>query len=158
MTTPERDVAGVIAPPPVIFLATLIAGSALDWWWPVRLAGADAHAIRWVGMALVVVSLVLAALATREFRRARTSVRPDRPTSAIIRRGPFRLSRNPLYALAFVVLVGVALWRNSAAMLLMISPAFLIITKGVVEREERYLTRKFGDDYVAYTREVRRWL
>lgn len=152
----DDDVPGVIAPPPLIFLACLAVGLALRWRWPYRL---DPGGGSWVvGPALVGLGAILAGLAIREFLRARTSPRPDRPATAIIRAGPFRFSRNPAYLAMFLIHAGIGVWMNSLAVIAMVVPLFLIIRAGVVAREERYLERRFGQEYLAYKRSVRRWL
>ena len=68
------------------------------------------------------------------------------------------MTRNPAYLAMLLLLIGVALWMNSAAVLAMVVPLFLILDVGVVAREERYLERKFGQDYLDYKASVRRWL
>lgn len=150
------DRAGVVAPPPVIFLLTLVVGYVAHRLWPVALLSGPSR--RWVAMGLVAFAIGTTALAIREFRRANTSVRPDRATSAIVRTGPFARSRNPLYVSALTLLFGVALWVNSVTMALALIPAFVVLRSGVVLREERYLERKFGDEYLEYKQRVRRWL
>jgi protein-S-isoprenylcysteine O-methyltransferase Ste14 len=154
--TVDDDHSGVVAPPPLVFLACLGLGLGLHWRWPHALAPSGPWRV--AGPALVVAGGVLAGLAIREFLRARTSPRPDRPTTAIVRAGPFRFSRNPAYLAMLLILAGIALWMNSVAVLAMLVPLFVIIRLGVVAREERYLERKFGADYTDYKRSVRRWL
>ncbi len=154
--TSDADVAGVVAPPPLILLVCLGAGVAVDRGWPQPLGLSGSW--RLLGPGVVAGGLGLAGLAFREFVRAKTSPRPDRPTTAIIAQGPFCMTRNPAYLAMLLLLIGVALWMNSAAVLAMVVPLFLILDVGVVAREERYLERKFGQDYLDYKASVRRWL
>jgi protein-S-isoprenylcysteine O-methyltransferase Ste14 len=150
-----RDRPGVVAPPPLIFLLAFLLGLAGHRLWP--LAVLPGTSGRMVALLLACVAVGVSGLAVREFRRAATSVRPDRPTSAIVRSGPFGYSRNPLYVSALTLLLAAALWVNSVVMAAMLVPAFLVLRTGVVLREERYLERKFGDEYLDYKRITRRW-
>ena len=152
----ERDHAGVLAPPPLIYLAGILAGAGLQALRPMPfLPPAVAPAL---GVPLVAVALALFVLSIREFRRARTSVRPDRPTTTIIRTGPYRLSRNPIYLAMTLLHLGIAAWANSAWLLVTLAFTLGVMSAGVIAREERYLERKFGDAYRAYRSSVRRWL
>ena len=91
-------------------------------------------------------------------RLARTSPFPERPTTSLVVRGPFRFTRNPLYVSMSLVHTGVSVFANALWPLLFLVPAVLSIRYLVIAREERYLTRRFGADYGAYCRRVRRWL
>ena len=157
-TTParERDHAAVIAPPPLIYLVGILLGWGLQVLRPAPfLPPALAPA---VGIPLIAVALVLFVLSIREFRRARTSVRPDRPTTTIIRTGPYRFSRNPLYLALTLLHLGIAAWANSTWLLVTLAFTLGVMSAGVIAREERYLERKFGEEYRRYRSAVRRWL
>ncbi len=92
------------------------------------------------------------------FRRARTSILPVRPTSAVIEAGPYRYSRNPIYVGMFVIVVGAAIGLDSLWQFAALVALYAMLRWGVVAREEAYLTRKFGTTYQDYARRVRRWL
>ena len=106
----------------------------------------------------MVSAVAIIALSFREFAKAKTSVRPDRGADALIRTGPFRYSRNPLYVAVSFLIVGIAVWVNSLWVLVMLIPLFFVMSRAVIAREERYLERKFGQVYVDYKQSVRRWL
>jgi protein-S-isoprenylcysteine O-methyltransferase Ste14 len=80
------------------------------------------------------------------------------PALAIVERGPFAISRNPLYLslIALFTMIGVVL--ASPAFLVLVVPLVLVLHFGVVLREERYLDAKFGEAYRGYKARVRRWL
>ena len=95
-------------------------------------------------------------------RRDRAGHRPDglgrRSVLAIIQSGPFRISRNPVYLADTLCYVGVAILLNTAWPLLFLPVVLLVMHRGVILREERYLEQKFGDEYNSYKMRVRRWL
>ena len=154
--TATADHAHVIAPPPLIAAAAMLLGAGLHYLWPVPLWPWP-HA--WAPtVACFAAVLTLAVPAVRRIWRVRSSVLPHRATTALVTSGPFRFTRNPLYLAMGLLLAGVAFAVNSLAMLLVIVPWAVVMRHGVIAREERYLEGKFGEDYRAYCRRVRRWL
>ena len=76
----------------------------------------------------------------------------------IVRTGPYRVSRNPIYLAMSVLHLGVAIWANSAWLVATLAVAVALMAIVVVAREERYLEERFGADYLDYKASVRRWL
>jgi protein-S-isoprenylcysteine O-methyltransferase Ste14 len=72
--------------------------------------------------------------------------------------GPYRLSRNPIYLSMILLQVGVGIWTASLWFFILAAVCVALLTWGVILREERYLTRKFGDEYLSYKSRVRRWI
>jgi len=153
---PDRDISGVIAPPPLIFLAGLAVGFGLE----ALLPGSSVpDAVAWiVGGVLLLAGVALLFSFERAFHRKGTAANPWRPTTAIATEGPYRLTRNPAYLGMALVYVGIALCSEALWVLLPLPLVLAIIDRGVIAREERYLERKFGQEYVDYKRRVRRWL
>lgn len=152
----QKDHPGVIAPPPVLYGGALAAGAGLDWLIPLPLL--EAGAGRVPGIVLIVAGLALALWCAALFLRAGTGIQPHHPSTAIVTAGPYRFSRNPIYVALTAVSVGIALWANSAWMLGLIVPTLAVMQIGVVDREEKYLEAKFGEEYRAYKAQVRRWI
>ena len=89
---------------------------------------------------------------------AGTNVDPAKPALMIVRDGPFRFTRNPMYLALCLVQIALDLFLNDWITLLFVVPLALILYYGVILREERYLTAKFGEPYLQYKREVGRWV
>ncbi|MGI9388127.1 MAG: methyltransferase family protein [Methyloligellaceae bacterium] len=152
----EKDTAGVIAPPPLIFLVCLLIGIGLDAIWPVPFLQA---ALQYgLGLAFIVLSVALIVLVLREFSRAKTDISPYKPTMAIITTGPFAYTRNPAYLSLALLFIGIAAMADGLWIWAMVIPAMAIIHFFVVLREEAYLERKFGDGYRTYKASVGRWV
>lgn len=117
-----------------------------------------AQAARVLSLALLIFSLFVAFSAAGAMHRAHTSVLPMRPTTALVTSGPYRWSRNPIYIAEMGVYLAVAAWVNGWALVLLFPVLFLLLDRGVVRREEVYLRGKFGPEYEAYMRAVRRWV
>ena len=91
-------------------------------------------------------------------KRAGTDPIPFNPSTRIVAHGLYRFSRNPMYIGLALCTLGVAILVNSAWILLAVPVGLILIDRTVVTREERYLERKFGDEYLNYKRRVRRWI
>jgi len=152
-----RDHPGVIAPPPLVFAAFLAAGVL-----------ADRHVSGWT-LPQSVILAVLAVLfggagfvfltgALGLFRMAGTRPEPWQPTTTIVTGGVYRVTRNPMYVGMALACAALALAFGSPLALASLPAAVLVIHRGVILREERYLERKFGGAYLAYKASVRRWL
>jgi protein-S-isoprenylcysteine O-methyltransferase Ste14 len=109
-------------------------------------------------MLFVLASFPIAISALRVLRRAQTTFDTMKPTTAIVTAGPFRYSRNPLYGSLTLLYLGVASLINALWIVLLVVPLLVVIQRGVIGREEAYLERKFGEEYLNYKARVRRWI
>ena len=156
-SAPQRDISGVVAPPPLIFLAGLAVGICVGGAlaglvaFPTRLPGSSAESLLLAGLALLFSF-------ERAFTQKKTPANPWRPTTAIATDGPYRFTRNPAYLGMALVYVGIALCSQALWVLLPLPFVLAIVDRGVIAREERYLERKFGQEYLDYKRRVRRWI
>jgi len=155
----DTATAGVIARPPVLLLAGLLLGFALDWLLPLPFTLPWAGLVRWtVAASLVLIGLALASAGIRDFSRASTPVPTNQPTRALVTTGMHGWSRNPIYVGLFLIYGSLAVAGRSPWALILTLPLAVTIRYGVVAREEAYLERRFGDAYRAYKARVRRWL
>ena len=102
--------------------------------------------------------MALAAWFARTLHGADTTRRTDKPVSRLVQRGPFRYSRNPGYLSLTMIYAGIAILWNALWAILLVPLVVYVIQREVIEREERYLERTFGEEYLAYKRRVRRWV
>lgn len=158
METGARDTPGLIAPPPLILAVPL--GLALLWHRvrPLPLPAALNGPRRPLGIALIAGGLALGGWAMRTMRRAGTIPEPWHPATVLVTHGPFRVTRNPIYSGMIAVYLGITLLRNTLWSLLLLPVVLAVLRRGVIEREERYLTHRFSDAYTAYRARVRRWV
>ncbi|HEY7878878.1 MAG TPA: isoprenylcysteine carboxylmethyltransferase family protein [Gemmatimonadaceae bacterium] len=156
MSAPATDTPGVIAFPPLMVAGTLGLGLILHWLFPRHpFPAVPAH---FVGAVLVVSGAVLLAWGATTMRRAGTNIDPGQPALVIVTGGPFRFTRNPLYVATLVIYVGVTLLFNALWPFVLFVPLVILLDWGVIRREERYLTAKFGEPYLAYCARARRWV
>ncbi|TAM50991.1 MAG: isoprenylcysteine carboxylmethyltransferase family protein [Acidobacteria bacterium] len=149
----------VLIPPPVLFVAALLLGVVVHRIVPVAAAPPPAvPLLRLAGLALFVCSGVLAAASFVTLDRHRTTFRTDRPVSALVTSGPFRLTRNPMYLSLMILIAGVSALVNSFWPLALLVPVVVVVQRLAITPEERYLAELYGSAYGQYCRRVRRWL
>jgi protein-S-isoprenylcysteine O-methyltransferase Ste14 len=116
------------------------------------------HGSRPIGLVLCVLFAVWNGWTLATMAASRTAILPGGSTRTILDRGPFRFSRNPLYVGLIILDLGLALLWPSAWALLLVPVGIALLYWGAIAPEERYLSAKFGAEYDAYRRRVRRWL
>jgi protein-S-isoprenylcysteine O-methyltransferase Ste14 len=141
--------------PPLVYSASIMAGALLTWLLPLLVALPAAVPI---GGTTVFASILLFLFSVRALRAAGTPAHGNQPTANIVRTGPYRFCRNPIYLSFFVLQLGIALWISSIWMVATLIPAAAVVSRVVVPREERYLESRFGQQYSSYRDSVRRWL
>ncbi len=145
--------------PPLLFLAALVLGFALDRLLPLPLTHPELTSIGWTaGGALVALGIAIFAAGIRNFSRADTPVPSNQPVRALVTTGIHGWSRNPIYVGMLLLYAGIGIAARSPWVLLLALPLFVILRYGVVAREEAYLERRFGETYLDYKAHVRRWL
>jgi protein-S-isoprenylcysteine O-methyltransferase Ste14 len=151
--TPDNP--GVIAFPPLIWLVNTVISIFVHLFIRVPIMRYSFCLI--FGIALIILAPTLALSALRTMKAAGTNVHPSEPALTIVCGGPFRFTRNPMYLSLCLLQIALGFFLNWITLLFVV-PLALILHYGVVLREERYLTMKFGAPYLQYKRDVRRWI
>jgi protein-S-isoprenylcysteine O-methyltransferase Ste14 len=142
--------------PPLVYLISLAAGALVQIATPLSFLP-ETLALP-LGAPFVVLAIALFSYSVAKFRAAGTPVPARKPTTVIVRTGPYRFSRNPIYLAFSLLQLGIAIWVNSLWLLATLVAAVALINYVVIPREEQYLERRFGAQYSAYKASVRRWL
>ncbi|MEL7059667.1 MAG: isoprenylcysteine carboxylmethyltransferase family protein [Acidobacteriota bacterium] len=158
--TGERDAANVRVPPPLLVLAAIVGAAGLQRLWPLAPMVEVPAALRLSvgGMIIAVAVLVLGGWALALFRRGGQNPSPWMPTPTIETRGPYRVSRNPMYLGLVLVCCGAAIAKANLYLLALTPIVAWLLQRLAIVPEETYLEAKFGEEYLAYKRRVRRWL
>jgi protein-S-isoprenylcysteine O-methyltransferase Ste14 len=152
-----RATSGVRFPPPLYFLIPLVLSVATEYLFhsqhllPPLIAAC-------VGAAFIAVAVAFIASARVTMMRAGTSPIPFKPTTALVTGGPYRFTRNPMYVGMTLMYAGIAVWTQAIWAFVYLPIVLLAIRRLVIAREERYLTEKFGEVYLSYCKQVRRWI
>jgi len=155
---PDKDNAGVIAPPPLIFAGVFALALGIDIATSGPSLGLPDQARYIGGLALFLVGIALPLTAATRFRAAGTHVRPWKAATALVTSGIYRYTRNPMYLGMALIYVSFSVFADSVIALILLLPLLAVITYGVISREERYLEVKFGAPYREYKGKVRRWI
>ncbi len=147
---------GVIALPPLILAAAIAAGLILHFFWPAKFLP-RALAVP-LGILIVLGAVAIAVLAVREMRAAHTPLDVRKASTRIVTSGVFQKSRNPIYLGMVLLCAGIALLVDSLWLLVLALLLAGVLQKGVIEPEEAYLERHFGEEYLRYKAKVRRWI
>lgn len=153
----DKDVPGVIVFPPLIPLVVLVVGIALDWLFPLSLLAIPLALRVLIGAGLFALGGLSALTGNRAFKRIGTNVNPMQPALALAAQGIFAHLRNPMYVGMGLAVLGIAIGFALEWTLFALVVGALVMHFGVVLREERYLERKFGDDYRRYKQSVPRY-
>src|ERR1700716_2174716 len=153
---PEEDHPGVPIAPPLLFVLPILASLALEWFFPTSFVHG---ALRWVlGTLLVIAGIALNVGGFVTQKRAGTDPIPFNPSTRIVSHGLYRFTRNPMYLGFALCTFGLGTLVDSVWMLLAVPIGLILIDRIIITREERYLERKFGEEYLGYKRRVRRWI
>jgi protein-S-isoprenylcysteine O-methyltransferase Ste14 len=147
----EPDKPGIRVPPPPIYLLALLLGLLLDR--RMHVPFLPRGVARLLGLPLVGGGIALAAWFARTMRSADTTMYINKPVSRVVQDGPFHFSRNPGYLSLTMLYAGIAVLRNA-----LWAVVLLPVVVYVIEREERYLERTFGEEYLNYKARVHRWV
>jgi protein-S-isoprenylcysteine O-methyltransferase Ste14 len=152
----EADNAGVRFPPPFVYALGLLVGAGLSKLVPLTIIKSGWHAvIAWV---LLVATLAIFIPAFATFAQTRTPLAPNKPVNQLFESGIYSITRNPLYVALALLYLSISFAANSLWMLVLLIPVMVYIDIGVVRKEEQYLNRRFGAEYLTYQKRVRRWL
>ena len=156
MPNDEQDKAGAVAPPPLIYLGALVLGLLLNRRFPT--AFLPRTIARRLGWLLLSAGVLLLGWFEWTVRHAGTTDSPYEAVSHLVTQGPFNYTRNPAYLSMTIIYTAIATLANALWAIVLLPVALLVIQRGVIEREERYLEGKFGEEYLNYKARVRRWI
>lgn len=151
------DKTDFLIPPFALFYFYLVFAAAFHWPTVSRQVFFQSATIAWVGVLFCVAGLALLLWTLVSFGRSfRVGIDQDRPDQ-LITTGSFAISRNPIYVAFAIILLGQFLiFPNFILSIYLVAAAWLFHRQ--VLREEAFLQRHYGQEYVVYCRRVRRYL
>jgi protein-S-isoprenylcysteine O-methyltransferase Ste14 len=158
MEIDTKDHPSISIPPPLMFFAFLAIGFLLDFLFPVKIFQLSRVSRFVCGGILVTFSGYLALGSIIVLMRNKTPFDPSKPTVKIVRQGPFRFSRNPMYLALLLLIAAAAVFSGSLWLCLSVPALLIALDLTAVRPEEIYLERNFGARYLEYKARVRRWL
>jgi protein-S-isoprenylcysteine O-methyltransferase Ste14 len=145
--------------PPLIYLAAAIGGLVAEVNYPLPwVIGSTATVLQVLGAILGIGALAIDVIAAKTFAYHQTTILPHRAATTLITTGPYAWSRNPIYLGNTLLVLGAGLYFGKLWLVILAPAAAIITQKLAIEREERHLAEKFGQQWMDYTSKVRRWL
>lgn len=145
--------------PPIIYLAAIAVAVALGLLyhlpWITEPLSDLLYAAGWLAL-VGVVAIYYSAMQT--LKRAKTTIRPDRPSEHLVTSGAFSFTRNPIYFANTLLMIAVGLITANVWFIVLAVIAAYATQKLAIEREEKHLQARFGKKYIDYTKKVRRWI
>ena len=145
-------------PPPLIAIGLILVAWLLSYLWPSLTLSFTGQ--RFLAIACVAAGFGLDVLSLKHFWSHRTTVNPLKPeaTSSLVKSGPYRFSRNPMYLGLLMILIGAVIWFGNPIGVV-VTPLFVaLINRLQIIPEEVVMQSKFGEEFERYQAEVGRWL
>ena len=158
MEKKNQESAAIRIPPPFYFLFCLGAGLLLEYFLPIYSVDFPLILRRIIGVLFIFISGYFALNAFMVLIKNKTPFDTSKSTVKIVKTGAFKYSRNPLYLSLLLLLSGVAVFISSIWLLFAVPILFLLLLFLAVLPEEKYLSQKFGREYLDYMKKVRRWI
>lgn len=141
----------------IIYAGLPLAGTWLDA--ALSLPRFSTDALSFLGLALMASCVVVAVWSIALLSVVgRGTPSPWAPPVRLVRVGPFRRTRNPIFLAVVAFEVGAAAFTGSVATLGLTALLFLGLHAYLVRVEEPALRRRFAGAYEAYASRVPRWL
>ena len=145
--------------PPAMLVGTLALCFLLDTYLPLGWEPEQVGTLmRSTGWMLIILALALDVWAALTLRRHKTTIRPDRAAKHLVRSGPFRFSRNPIYLGNVMIVTGVGFALGSRWFVIGAVVMFFLLQELAIKREEQHLKARFGADWDTYAAKTRRWI
>jgi protein-S-isoprenylcysteine O-methyltransferase Ste14 len=151
----EKDNAGVIIFPPLLFLIAIAVGLAIRYTSGMHFMPYSIEILGWIPVST---GLIILLLAVNLFSKNHTTINPSGTSTTIVSSGIYKYTRNPMYLSFALIYAGIMIINQAGIGLLLLIPLLVIVRKGIIDREEIYLSKKFGSAYTEYKLKVRRWI
>jgi protein-S-isoprenylcysteine O-methyltransferase Ste14 len=155
----SQDISQVVVSPPLVPLVTLVSSIVLQLLFPLHLFARLTGYVRLpIGAVLALAGIGMIACGNYALRINGTNVQTSLPTRVLVEKGIYGWTRNPLYVGGCLVMFAVAFLFTLDWLPLIFPVSLLVLHFGIIKREERYLERKFGAEYLRYAARVPRYL
>lgn len=154
----KKDHPGVYIPPPLFYVATFLVALLIQKVVPLNKDFFYTSASKIIGSIIILIALFFNFPALRQFFKTKNTLVTVKPANSLQTKGIYSVSRNPMYISLLLLYTGLSFIIGNWWNLLLLPVLFLIVQEYVIKREEKYLDRRFGQQYYDYKAKVRRWL
>lgn len=154
----KKDHPGVYVPPPLFYVACFFLAIFLQKVVPLNTSFFVSGASKVIGVTILVIGLFFNLPSIRQFFKTKNTLITIKPANSLQTTGIYSISRNPMYVSLLLFYAGIAFLLGNWWHFILLPLLILIVQEYVIRREEKYLDRRFGDDYKNYRVKVRRWI
>jgi protein-S-isoprenylcysteine O-methyltransferase Ste14 len=154
----KKDHPGVYIPPPLVYALIFLAAMLIQKIIPFDNHFLDTGISMAIGFILILISMIFALPSLVKFMRTKNTLMTIKPAHSLQTRGIYSVSRNPMYVGLTLLYTGLSLVMGNWWNLILLPLLLVIVQEYIIKREEKYLTRRFGQEYLNYKLKVRRWL
>lgn len=154
----KKDSPGVYIPPPLFYVATFIIAISIQKRIPLDNSWFKEQWIKFLGITLLLVSLFFIIRSLRQFFLTKNTIVLIKPATSLQTTGIYSITRNPMYVGLAIVYLGLSCLIGNWWNFILFPILFFVVQEYIIKSEERYLVRAFGQEFIHYTKKVRRWL
>ena len=154
----KKDNPGVYIPPPLIYVVVFLAAVFIQKKISIDDSIFHLQIAKIAGILFLIVSLFFMVTSLRQFFISKNTLIPIKPASSLQTNGIYSITRNPMYVGLALVYLGISCFVGNWWNIILFPLLLLIVQEYIIKREEKYLVRRFGQEYVVYKTKVRRWL
>lgn len=123
----------------------------------VPIGAVPAYGVQLLGLAWVGIATLIVLWAALYFKSNKTTIEPHHTPTALITKGPYRFTRNPIYLAMVIASAGFAIWCGTVLALVPTVVLAVVLHRRFVIPEEALLIETFGAEAEAYIAKSKRW-
>ena len=154
----KKDSPGVYTPPPLVYAITFIMALVMQKRFPIDDSLFHRQWTKMLGGLLLVTALFFLARSLGQFFQSKNTVVSIKPATSLQTTGIYGMTRNPMYLGLAIVFLGITCFIGNWWNIILFPLLLLIVQEYIIKREEKYLQRRFEQEYLDYKSKVRRWL
>jgi protein-S-isoprenylcysteine O-methyltransferase Ste14 len=154
----KNDNPGIKIPPPLLYITIFLLAILIQKLLPLNKIFFYTATSKIIGIIFIVIGLLFSFPALLQFVKTRNTVVTVKPANSLQTKGIYSVSRNPMYISLLLIYTGLAFIIGNWWNLMLLPFLFLLVQEYIIKREEKYLDRRFEQEYTDYKTKVRRWL
>jgi protein-S-isoprenylcysteine O-methyltransferase Ste14 len=152
------DIPGLYFPPPLIYAVIFLAAVFIQKKIPIDDHFFKSRMTAVIGILFLLLAVYFGTRSMNQFIQTKNTIIPNKPAASLQTTGVYHSTRNPMYLALMMLYLGLSCLIGNWWNIILLPLLLLIIQEYIIKKEEKYLVRKFGQEYTDYRHRVRRWL
>ena len=154
----KKDNPGVYIPPPLFYVLTFLVAVFIQKRMPITITLFQYAAIKIAGVVLLFAALFFLVRSLGQFLESKNTLITVKAAASLQTTGIYHITRNPMYLGLAIVYLGISCIIGNWWNIILLPLLLLVVQEYIIKHEEKYLERRFGQEYLDYKAKVRRWL